>query len=149
MNRIHIELPERLAFSVTIPVRITDINFGNHVGNPVFFELLHEARVQFLAAIGYTELNFEGFGLIMADAAIEFKSELFYGDQAEIEVGPGGTSRAGFDLLYKISARKGQSTRLAARAKTAMVTYDYGAKKVVQLPPAALVKMQAYTMSRK
>ena len=80
MARIRIELPEEFHFSINIPIRITDLNYGGHVGNDTVLSMIHEARVQFLKAHGYSELNLAGVSLIMADAGIEFKAELFYGD---------------------------------------------------------------------
>ena len=48
MERIKLNLPEQFLFSTNIAVRITDINYGGHVGNDSFLSLIHEARQQFL-----------------------------------------------------------------------------------------------------
>ena len=74
MARIKIELPENSIASFTIPVRITDINYGNHVGNDSFVAIIHEARMQWLKQYGYTELQVEAVGLIMSDLAVEFQN---------------------------------------------------------------------------
>ena len=66
MARIKIDLPEKFSFTTSIPVRITDINYGDHVGNDTILSLLHEARVQFLKTFGYKEMEFEGVGMIMS-----------------------------------------------------------------------------------
>ena len=81
MGRIKLTMPEKFSFSCQIPVRITDINYGGHAGNDTILSLIHEARMQFLGHFGYTEMNVAGSGLIMSDVGIEFKKELFYGDQ--------------------------------------------------------------------
>ena len=73
MARVKVELPGNFTFSAKIPVRITDINYGGHVGNDTILSILHEARVQYLKHYGYTELNFGGTGIIMSDVAIEFR----------------------------------------------------------------------------
>ena len=62
------------------------MNYGGHVGNDSFLSLIHEARQQFLNHFGYSELQFENVSLIMADASIEFKKELNYGDEVKISV---------------------------------------------------------------
>jgi acyl-CoA thioesterase FadM len=80
MARIKIELPEVFPFNCQIPVRITDINYGGHAGNDTVLSIIHEARMQFLQSMGYSEMEFGGVGMIMSDVAIEFKNELFYGD---------------------------------------------------------------------
>jgi len=85
-----ITLPDSFAFSCDIPVRITDLNYGGHVGNDTILSLIHEARVQYLKKFGMQELDFAGVGLIMGDAAIEFKSESFHGDVIRVWVKSGG-----------------------------------------------------------
>ncbi|CAN5603633.1 thioesterase family protein [soil metagenome] len=134
MNRVKIELPELMPFVTRIAICITDINYGNHAGNQVFLELLHEARVRYLQQFGYGELNLEGIGLIMADAAIEFKAEILYGDEVEVAIAATNISRVGFDLLYRVTALRQEAAVLAGKAKTAMICYDYDLKKVVALP---------------
>lgn len=65
MERIKLTPPEEFKFSTKIKVRITDINYGNHVGNDTFLSYLHEARMQYLNHFNYTELNVNGCSLIM------------------------------------------------------------------------------------
>jgi acyl-CoA thioester hydrolase len=99
MARIRLTLPENFSFSTSIPVRITDLNYGGHVGNDTILSLLHEARVQYLQSLGYTELAFAGTSLIMSDVAIEYKNELFYGTILKAYVTATEFSRVGFDLV--------------------------------------------------
>src|SRR5215213_973035 len=132
MARIKITLPEIFRFTTTIPVRITDLNYGGHVGNDKVLALLHEIRVQFLESFNYKELEIEGTSLIMSDVAIEFKSELFYGDVVEASVSANDFTRVGFDLYYKLVNQKKE--KIVAIAKTGMVCYDYRNKKVVTVP---------------
>lgn len=137
MFRIKIILPDRFNFSTIIPVRITDINYGNHLGNDAVLSFIHEARVQFLKSYNFEELNFEGVGLIMSDAAIEFKNEAFYGDQLKVYVAASEASKIGFNLFYKIVVEKNEGEKNIAFAKTGMICYDYNLKKVVPLPTSA------------
>jgi acyl-CoA thioester hydrolase len=133
MTRIKIELPERFVFSTKIPIRITDLNYGGHVGNDTVLSLIHEARVQFLKSHDYEELNLEGVGLIMSDVGIEFKAELFYGDIVTAFVAAASFSRAGFDLFYKLIREE----TIVAIAKTGMICYNYDIRKVVSIPVKA------------
>jgi acyl-CoA thioester hydrolase len=137
MPRVKIDLPESFAFSTNFPVRITDLNYGAHVGNDTVLSFLHEARVRYLQSLGYSELNLEGTGMLMADASIIFKAEMYYGDELVIGVQPGEFSRVGFDLVYKIEKKSAGKPILVAIAKTTMVCYDYGMKKVISLPETA------------
>ena len=134
MARIKLLMPEQKIFSTEIAVRITDINYGNHVGNDAFVRLIHEARVQWLSSNNYTELNIEGASLIMADLAVEYKGESFYGDVLKVEIAVGEISKAGFELYYLIHVNRNTNNILIAKAKTGMVCYNYEEKKVRELP---------------
>ncbi|GAA4326836.1 thioesterase family protein [Flaviaesturariibacter amylovorans] len=135
MARIKLTLPETLPFSTNIPVRITDLNYGNHLGNHALLGLVHEARVQYLATLGATELSFFGAALIMSDAAIEYKSEAFYGDVLCFEIGAAEWGRVGFELYYRVTKDGGKT--VVALAKTGMICFDYDARKVTSVPDAA------------
>jgi acyl-CoA thioester hydrolase len=136
MARIKIEFPEKIIASISIRVRIGDINYGNHVGNDAFVSIIHEARVQWLKQHNLSELNVDGAGLIMSDLAIEFKNESFYGDIIKVKLGAGEISRVSFELFYQLSALRNNEPILLAIAKTGMVCYDYNAKKVAAVPEA-------------
>lgn len=141
MARIKIQMPEIFNFSCIIPVRITDINYGGHVGNDTILSILHEARMQFLKNGGYSEMHFAGVGMIMADVAIEYKNELFYGDIITVYVTAGEITKIGFDLFYKLETVREQQNEkkqiLVANAKTGMVCYDYDKKKIATIPEEA------------
>jgi acyl-CoA thioester hydrolase len=138
MARVKLSLPATFHFTATIPIRITDLNYGGHVGNDTVLSLLHEARIQFLNQFGYSELNIEGVGLIMSDVAIEFKAELFYGDVIRAFVTVQDFTRAGFDMYYKLVREKDEKP--VAVAKTGMVCYDYSSKKIAEVPAAVVAK---------
>lgn len=142
MGRIKLTMPEKYSFSCQIPVRITDINYGGHAGNDTILSLIHEARMQFLGHFGFTEMNVGGSGLIMSDVGIEFKKELFYGDQVIASVIAGEFSKIGFDLFYKLEKSGPGGTVTVALAKTGMICYDYTMKKIVAVPEEARQKMQ-------
>ena len=134
MARIKLLIPEQKIFSTEIAVRITDLNYGNHVGNDALVRILHEARVQWLTSKNYTELNIEGASLIMADLAVEYKGESFYGDLLIIEIAVGEISKAGFELYYIIHVNRNANNILIAKAKTGMVCFNYEEKKVREIP---------------
>lgn len=130
MARLKLILPESFLFSTTIAVRITDLNYGNHLANDKVLSILHEARMQFFQHYGYSELDFAGVSVIMGDVAIEYKNQAFYGDQLLIEISVQDFSRVSFDIAYKISTKD----KLIAKAKTGIVTFDYKNNKVVEVP---------------
>jgi len=132
MARIKIDLPEKFIFSTEITPRITEMNYGGHLGNDAFLAIVHEARVRFLAAHKWSEMDIDGRSLIMVDAAIMYLAEVFYGDTLQIEVGVTDLSRSGCDFVFRLSA--GENGREVARAKTGIAFFDYRKKKVVRMP---------------
>lgn len=141
MSRIKIELPEQFHFSCEIPVRITDINYGGHVGNDAILSIIHEARMQFFKHFGYSEMQFAGVGIILADVGIEFKSELFYGDTVIAYVTATELSKVSFDVFYKLEKELSDKRILVALAKTGIVCYDYEKKKIAAVPEEAKTKL--------
>lgn len=140
MARIKIDIPQNIIAEIIIPVRITDINYGNHLGNDALISIIHEARMQWLAKHQYTELNIAGTGLIMSDLAVEYKAESFYGDVLNVKIGVAEISSVSFELYYHIF---NQHNKEMAKAKTGMVCYDYGKKKVAPIPLKFLSIIQA------
>ena len=140
MDRIKLTLPESFSFSTIIRVRITDLNYGGHVGNDSFLSLIHEARQQFLISYDYSELNFAGASLIMADVGIEYRAELNYGDEVKISVAATGFDKIGFDIFYLLEVMKEDKMIIAGKVKTGMICYDYSAKKKIAIPLDAIAK---------
>ncbi len=134
MGRLKIDLPQKEIASFSISVRITDINYANHLGNNAIVEIIHEARVQFLNKHGFTESNVAGSSLIMSELLVEYKNESFYKDVLEVTLYCGEISRVSFEFFYKISTKRNQQEILIALAKTGMVCYDYTIKKVSSVP---------------
>lgn len=133
MPRIKIEIPEKFIFKTEITIRITDINYGGHLGNDSLLSIIHEARVRFLNHLGYSESNVNGSGIIMIDAAIQYKSEGFYGEVLVIEVAVTEFTGIGCDFIYRIINK--DSKKEIAAAKTGIVFFDYEKRKTVPVPP--------------
>ncbi len=142
MARVKLKFPtQQSLFTTKIPVRITDLNYGNHLGNDALLSLVHEARVRMLQQWQYTELDIGGCGLIMADMMVAYKSEGRYGDLLHITIYADEISQLSFDLLYKIKAESNGTTRVLAEVKTGMVCYDYTASGVCNMPESFASKI--------
>src|SRR5512136_755933 len=132
MARVEIELPERFPFSTDIAVRISDINYGNHLGNDAVLSLAQEARVRWLASHGFSELDVAGVGIVVADAAVVYRAEGRYGMVLRAEVAPVEVRSRGFDLVYRLTDTA--SGKEIARARTGIIFFDYAARKVAHTP---------------
>lgn len=133
MSRIKIVLPEAKVFETKLTVRISDINYGNHLGNDSVLSLMHEARFQFYKSLGYSdELSIDGVGTIQVDTAIQYKGEGFHGDEIKAEIFIGDLSAKSMDLYYRLSVE--DPDKLIALGKTGIAFYNYTERKVSNMP---------------
>lgn len=141
MPSVKIDLPETWVFSIDLPVRITDLNYGNHLGNDSFLSLFQEARVRWLNQFGWTELIGDGLGLIMVDVAVRFKAEAHFGDTLRIRLAPIEWTKRGFDLIYL--AENAATGTEVARARSGFLFFDYTNKKLAVAPAGFQDKVSA------
>jgi acyl-CoA thioester hydrolase len=134
MPRLKLKPLENYPFRVGISVRVTDLNYGGHLGNDSLLSLVHEARVAFLSGHGLSEVDCGGVSLTMGDAAILYQGEAFAGDVLTIDVAAGEPTKSGFRLFYRV-IRPGDGQKIAL-IETGMVCFDYKAKKIKPLPQA-------------
>jgi len=134
MARIEIQLPEKFIFHTDIVIRVSDLNYGNHVGNDSILTLMQEARTLFYRSVGFeSEVKLVGpIGQIVTDAAIVYKSESFLGDTLHVAIAVGEMSKYGFDLFYLITNKA--TGKEVARGKTGIVCFDYQKRKIAVLP---------------
>lgn len=135
MARVKLIFPlKNPIFSTEIPLRITDMNYGNHLANDAVLSIIHDARMRFLSSIGCNELEIGGCGLIMADVMIAYKGQGYYGDILKIDLFSSEITTRSFDLMYKITTIRNNSYVEIADAKTGMVAFDYTVNKVTSIP---------------
>ena len=139
MARIKIELPETFLFQTTLPIYISHINYGNHLDNAALLTLVSEARMRFFKHLGFSEGDIDGAGIIVADAAVQYRAEAFHGETLVFEMTVADIGRVGCDLLYKVS--KQDSLQEVARGKTGIVFFDYNAREPVPVPAVFLKKI--------
>ena len=132
MARVKIELPKEFIFKTEIPIRINDINYGGHLGNDAVLSITHEARLRFLKQHNFTELNVDGAGILMVDAAIQYKAEGLHGDIILVDIAVMDITRVGCDLVYRCT-NKNTGTVIAI-VKTGIVFYDYNRKRLSRFP---------------
>lgn len=141
MARVQIDLPKKFLFQTTIPVRADDINFARHLGNDRVAIMLQESRIQFFLWLGYNEENVERSSMIMADAALQYITEGFYGDKILFELSIQDFTRCGMDVVYKLTNLT--RNRELARAKTALVFFNYDDRTIQEVPPAFREKVES------
>jgi len=132
MQRIKINLPDKFIFSTEISVRVPDVNFAGHLGNDSILSMVHEARIRFLKNWGFSEVDTAGAGIIMFDAALQYKSQGYHGDILVFDVAIENFIKNGCDFIFKITNRA--NGKEIARAKTGIAFFDYKKNKIVAVP---------------
>lgn len=134
MPRVQLELPETYLFETELAVRVSDLNYGGHVGNDRILALMQEARVIFYRHHGFqSEVSLvEGIGQIVSDAAVIYKAEIFLGDVLTIKIAAADFSKYGFDMYYKLLNKA--TGKEVARGKTGIVCFDYNSRKITSIP---------------
>jgi len=94
--------------------------------------IVHEARLQFLNHLDYSESNIEGSRIIMVDAGIQYKSEAFYADELIIEVAVTDFTGIGCDFVFRLTNKN--SNKEIATAKTGIVFFNYEKRKTTPVP---------------
>jgi len=123
---------EKFPFSFSYRVGVGDINYGGHVSNAAVLTMFQDARLAFLADLGpFSEIEVGGCGLIMPEAHLYYRQEMFHGDRLQIGVRVAVLKRSAFTLEYRME-RNGEVT---AEGNTVLVCFDYQQRKPCRMPP--------------
>src|SRR6187402_1451582 len=142
MARVHLDLPEKFIFETELTVRVSDINYGGHVGHDTILTLMQEARVVLYRQLGFQdEVSFEGsVGQVIADVVVVYKSESFLGDILLVKIAVADFTKYGFDMFYHLHNKA--TGKEVARGKTGIVCFDYDRKKVAHVPEILIRQLQ-------
>lgn len=143
MSRVEIAYPANTHFSAQLAVRISDINYGNHLGHDGLITMIHEARILFFQSLGYGELDIEGIGTVIADLAISYENESFYGDILKFEISVQEVTSKSCQFYYRVTrmASEDKPDELIALAKTGIVFFDFNIRKASNIPANFIRKL--------
>jgi YbgC/YbaW family acyl-CoA thioester hydrolase len=114
-------------------VRVADINYGGHVANSSVLNIMQDGRIGYLANLGpYTELDLGGCGIILPEAHVLFRAEMFLHDALEVAVRCSEIRRSSFILAYRIE----RGAELTAEGTTPVICFDYQTRKATRIPSA-------------
>ena len=114
-------------------IEVTELNYGNHLGNDAVVGILHRARVHFMNHLGFSERNLgDGkTGILLSDLVVNYKGEGFLFDMLIVESGIGELGTKGFRMFHRITTRQ---NRPIALAETGIVAFNLHERKVVPVP---------------
>lgn len=134
MPRIKVTIPEKAIhiYNTKLPVLVSHINYGNHLGNDSLVSLLHEARLRLIKNAGFqNEACIENnIGLVITSLAVTYQNESLHGDDLEIDIFVTDITKTSCDLYYKIS----RNTLVVALASTSLLFMNFINKNPAEIP---------------
>ena len=122
---------ENFLFHFSYRVGVADINYGGHVANSAVLNFFQDARIAYLAALGpYSEIDLGGCGIIMPEAHVYFRKEMFLGDQLSIGVKSRNLKRSSWVMEYRIE----RNAELTAEGETPLICFNYQTRKPCRIP---------------
>ena len=114
-------------------ISIGDINYGGHMGSDKALQIFHDARINFLEKLGYSELNIgNGIAIIIVEANVKFKQEVLLHDILETEVWVSKTEGLKWTISY--DTKRKNDNKIVFTGSTVMFCYDIKIKKIVEMP---------------
>jgi acyl-CoA thioester hydrolase len=121
-------------------VGIGDINYGGHMGNDKALQVFHDARINFLEQLGYSELNMgDNIVVIVVEANVKYKKEVFLHDILETVVWVSKIDGLKWTISY--DTKRKNDNKIVLTGSTVMFCYDYHRKKIDKIPEDFLAKI--------
>jgi acyl-CoA thioester hydrolase len=120
---------------VPIQVRFGDTDMFGHVNNAAFATYAELGRLRFLASLGYPP-----GGLILARIALDFRRQLRYGGDGEMETRVADIGTTSLTLDQRLVA----DGEVACEASSVVVFFDYGQGRPVPVPDRLRRELDAY-----
>jgi acyl-CoA thioester hydrolase len=118
-----------------IQVRFGDTDMFGHVNNAAFATYAELGRLRFLSS-----LAFEPGGLILARIALDFRRQLRYGDEAELET---RVTRVGTTSLA-LEQHLLTGGAVACEVASVVVFFDYAAQRPMPVPERLRAVLDTY-----
>ncbi|WP_016853697.1 acyl-CoA thioesterase [Halomonas smyrnensis] len=133
MERVKLEFPEAdILHRHPLSVRITDMNYGRHLGHDAVVSLMHEARVHALAARSLAEGDMAGYPCVAADLAVQYQAESRWPEALEVDTAIPAPGRRAIAVYHRI--RRLADDRPVATGRINLMLVDPATGRPVAVP---------------
>lgn len=133
MERVKLDFPtDSVIHHHSINVRVTDMNYGRHLGHDALVSLLHESRSQALMALGFPEWDIAGYPSVVADLAVQYQSEAVCPDRLVVETAIPDPVGKILCVYHRVLGDEG--ARLIATARLNLRVMDFAEGRSVAVP---------------
>ena len=133
---------EEFRHKISIKVRFSDLDAMGHVNNASYLSYLEEARLAYYNQVLKVNTNNLDFNAVIARIEIDYVDQIRLGDDIEVYTRTSKIGSKSSDVEHIVVVTTGGNKKIAARALTKLVSFDYrkntsvpvseGAKKVIE-----------------
>lgn len=120
----------KLAHVERIPIRWGDMDAMGHVNNTVYFRYMEQTRISWFDALVPQEEAWKGTGIVIANAACNFKRPLNYPGTVEVRLLVGRPGGSSVPTFYEMRL----ADDLYADGAATVVFIDMRSQKPVRIP---------------
>ena len=119
-------------FNTEFVVRVSDINYGGHLGNDRVLSFFHETRVRWLTQFSWSEADIAGVGIVQTEAHLRYRAQSFLGDLLSCRLNVAEIKSRGFTLSYTLKREK--KSAIIADGTTTLRFFDYKTQVIARTP---------------
>jgi acyl-CoA thioester hydrolase len=127
-------------FSIKLTVKEADVNDRQHVSFDRYFVFFNEARIAYLAMLGYYFDAGPRSGVIAINAHCAYRKELRLGDEITVGCKIREIKKKSFVMEFVISMKD----HPCAEGDAAFLYFDYENRKVTAFPPQFIEDVQSH-----
>ena len=125
---------ERFKHRLSIKVRFSDLDAMGHVNNATYLSYLEEARLAYYDHVLGIKTNGLNFNAVIARIEIDYLEQVRLGDNVEVYTRTSRIGNKSSDVEHLVVVISEQGTRIAARAFTKLVSFDYKRNQTIPVP---------------
>lgn len=126
------EHPRKLVFTTRIPIRWGDMDAMGHVNNTVYFRYAEQARIEWLATLGFPAGHQRDESPVIINASCTFQIPLTYPGTVEVRMYTGNAGRSSLPTYFDM--RPLGEERIYAEGAAKMVWMNPSTGKSIPLP---------------
>ena len=143
MSNVKIEKYDFYPFSTDLAVRVSDLNYGAHLGYDRVLSLAHQARLVLFEQLQVTELNLgdEKTGIVVTEVVVKYMGEGFLNDVLTFEIKPVQVGPISFRFSHRVTNKN--TGRELALMEIGFVAFDYEKRSLGRIPASFVQKLDA------
>ena len=123
---------EKFRHKISVKVRFSDLDAMGHVNNASYLSYLEEARLAYYNHVLKMDTDNLDFNAVIARIEIDYIDQIRLGDNVEVYTRTAKIGNKSSDVEHLIVVASGGDKKIAAKALTKLVSFDY--RKNISVP---------------